>query len=980
MTLTAGTRLGPYEIVAPIGAGGMGIVYLAEDTRLHRRVALKFLPPAVALDPHARARFLREAQAASALDHPNIATVYEVGDWNDQLFIAMRYYEGETMRQRIDRGPLSIPEAVGAAGQIAAGLAAAHRAGIVHRDLKPANLMLTRDGQVKILDFGLAQVFSSAEVTVPRLTDPGMAVGTIAYMAPEQAMGETVDARADIWALGVTLFEMLTGRLPFTGKSAPAIMLAISTQPVPRIREVRREVPEVPASIVDRALEKDVGRRTITAEDIASLIADWQARSSAVGVVGAAVPGETPARWWKAAAAVAITGAVLTGAWFVRQNARIRWAREEALPEIVRLVEAERYIDAFRLATEAKRLLATDPVWDALDPVLIRYVSIQTTPTGADACYRGYASPTDPWTCIGETPIADVSVPNAVLAWRIEKAGFEPAENVSLGGVVNSTSTRAPASATLQFTLHPANEVPPGMVYVTAGDAPFQLLIPGLDHLPRVRLRDFWIDRTEVTNREFKRFVDAGGYRDRRYWQVPFEKGGRPISFDEAMALFRDSAGRPGPATWEAGRYPEGQDELPVTGVSWYEAAAYTAFAGKSLPTIYHWSLVAGQRLSGAIVPRSNLQGRGVMQVGTSGGTNQFGAVDLAGNVKEWCWNRADASTRYIMGGAWDEPVYMFNDPDARSPFDRAPTFGFRAVKYSPDESLAGADDELIAFEARDFGKETAVTDDQFEAYLRLYEYDRADVQAKTESLDDSDPNWRLERVSFRAPYGNERIPALMYVPKRGREPYQAVVYFPGSGALTQRDSRRINPRLFDWIVTSGRAVIFPIYKSTYERGDGLESDYPNRTIAWRDHVIAWAKDVRGAVDYLESRPDIDRDRIAYLGLSWGAAMAPIYVAVEPRLKTAVLIVGGFYLQKSLPEVDAFNFAPRVRVPVLLLNGRFDFFYPLDTSQLPMFELFGSPDGQKRRVVYDTGHNIPRPELIKESLDWLDEYLGKTQE
>jgi dienelactone hydrolase len=253
-------------------------------------------------------------------------------------------------------------------------------------------------------------------------------------------------------------------------------------------------------------------------------------------------------------------------------------------------------------------------------------------------------------------------------------------------------------------------------------------------------------------------------------------------------------------------------------------------------------------------------------------------------------------------------------------------------------------------------------------------------VQGKTEGQDDSDPNWRLERISFQAAYGNERVPALMYLPKRGRRPYQAVVYFPGSGALTQRDSSQINPRLFDWMVTSGRALIFPIYKSTYERGDGLESDYPNRTIAWRDHVIAWAKDVRRATDYLESRPDIDRTRMAFMGSSWGAAMAPIYVAVEPRFKTAVLIVGGFYLQNSLPEVDAFNFAPRMRVPVLLLNGRFDFFYPIDTSQLPMFELFRSPDGQKRRVIYDTGHNIPRQELIKESLDWLDRYLGKTQE
>ena len=154
-------------------------------------------------------------------------------------------------------------------------------------------------------------------------------------------------------------------------------------------------------------------------------------------------------------------------------------------------------------------------------------------------------------------------------------------------------------------------------------------------------------------------------------------------------------------------------------------------------------------------------------------------------------------------------------------------------------------------------------------------------------------------------------------------------------------------------------------------------STYPNRTIAWRDHVIAWAKDVRRATDYLESRPDIDRDRMAFMGLSWGAGMAPIYVAAEPRFKAAVLIVGGFYLQHSLPEVDGFNFAPRVRVPVLQLNGRYDFFNPIDTSQLPMFNLFQSRDGQKRRVVYDTGHNIPRPELIKESLDWLEKSLGE---
>jgi dienelactone hydrolase len=322
----------------------------------------------------------------------------------------------------------------------------------------------------------------------------------------------------------------------------------------------------------------------------------------------------------------------------------------------------------------------------------------------------------------------------------------------------------------------------------------------------------------------------------------------------------------------------------------------------------------------------------------------------------------------------------MFNDPDARSPFERTANIGFRCVKYAPDETLAGSDNELVAFEARDFSREKPATDERFEAYLRLYEYDRTDLSTKQETSDDSNPTWRVERVSFQAAYGGERVPALVFLPKRGRQPYQAVVYFPGSGALTLRSSALINLRLFDWILGSGRAVIVPIYKGTYERGDGHESDYPNRTIAWRDRVIVWAKDVRRTVDYLESRADIDRTRVAFMGFSWGAAMAPIYLAVEPRFRAAVLIVGGFYLQHSLPEVDAFNFAPRVRVPVLLLNGRFDFFYPIDSSQLPMFDLFRPPAGQKRRVVYDTGHNIPRPELIRESLEWLDKYLGKPPE
>ena len=169
---------------------------------------------------------------------------------------------------------------------------------------------------------------------------------------------------------------------------------------------------------------------------------------------------------------------------------------------------------------------------------------------------------------------------------------------------------------------------------------------------------------------------------------------------------------------------------------------------------------------------------------------------------------------------------------------------------------------------------------------------------------------------------------------------------------------------------------MFPVYKSTYERGDGLNNAAPNASSTYRDHVIAWSKDLGRSIDYLETRPDIDRSKLAYEGASLGAALGAIFPAVEDRFKALVLIVPGFYLQKRLPEVDQLNFAPRVKTPVLMLNGRFDFIFPPGSSQEPMFRLLGTPKENKRRVVFDTGHDIPENEQIKETLDWLDRYLG----
>jgi eukaryotic-like serine/threonine-protein kinase len=513
------------------------------------------------------------------------------------------------------------------------------------------------------------------------------------------------------------------------------------------------------------------------------------------------------------------------------------------------------------------------------------------------------------------------------------------------------------------------------MVRVLSHGQPFKIFIPGLDHLPAVTLSDYWIDRHEVTNREFKRFVDGGGYRRRELWRQPFVKDGRTLQFEEAMTLFRDSAGQPGPTTWELGSFAAGQEDYPVGGVSWYEASAYAHWAGKSLPTIYHWSRVADQRTSGDVVPASNFSGKGPLAAGRSGGANRAGAIDLAGNVKEWCLN-ATGAKRYILGGAWNEPVYMFTDADAQSPFARAPTYGIRCVKLDGTEDMAAALAGDVDFPSRDLRTAKPVGDPVFEAWRSLYSFDHGDLDARVETVDDGSPEWRVEKISYAAAYGNERIPAYLYLPKHVKPPYQAVVFFPGSGTITQRSSAAINVDLLNYIMRSGRALLHPVYKSTFERGDIIQNDYPSKSAVWRDHMIMWSKDVGRSLDYLESRPDIAPDRLGYIGNSWGAAMAPLFLAVEPRIKVAVLIVGGFYLQPALPEADPVNFAPRVTVPVLMLNGRFDFFFPTESSQEPMFNLLGTAADRKRRVVYDTSHTIPRTELVREAVQWMDRHLG----
>jgi len=286
MALTPGIKLGPYEIIAPLGAGGMGEVYRARDTRLDREVAIKVLPASLSSDASLRQRLEREAKAVSKLSHPHICTLHDIGHQDGVDFLVMEYLEGETLEQRLLRGSMPPEQTLRYAAQIADALAKAHKLGITHRDLKPANVMLTKSG-AKLMDFGLAKQSGTAplaaaltEMTLEqaKLTSDGMIVGTFQYMAPEQLEGKEADARTDIFAFGELIYEMVTGKPAFSGKSRASLIAAILTTEPPPITQLQPITPVALEHVVKKCLAKDPDERWQSASDLASERTAWRGR------------------------------------------------------------------------------------------------------------------------------------------------------------------------------------------------------------------------------------------------------------------------------------------------------------------------------------------------------------------------------------------------------------------------------------------------------------------------------------------------------------------------------------------------------------------------------------------------------------------------------------------------------------------------------------------------------------------------------
>lgn len=1036
-----------YRVLQKIGAGGMGEVYLAEDLRLGRRVALKVLPSGVEAGVEASRRFEREARAASALNHPHIVTIYTIDEHAGLHFIGMEYIEGETLKDRLARGPLELEDVIRLGLEVADAIGAAHGIGIIHRDLKPGNILLTATGQAKIVDFGLAKFggtspgpdggdLSAAVVTSGGLSQSGSISGTAAYMSPEQTRGAALDFRSDLYSLGCVLYEAATGSRAAAGDTIAEVIHNVRLVEPPRPGSIRRGLPRTFDLLIRRLLAKDPGQRYNSADEVA---ADLRRLRSRLGVH------RFVRRAWLPAAAGLVVLALIAG-WLSVERARTRWASEN-LPRVETLLNDNRFFEAYDLAQSIEMRLPDDPDLARLKPWITDELTVTTEPPGARVFLRRYQKDDSgsfpPRQLIGTTPLEGIEIARGDYVLTVEKEGYVPFRRTissALGRIENglwipgalrhaelartpSGSFEFKADAHAPIVVHlklvEASLAPDRMVFVPGGE--YQLAGWDRPTDESIVLSDYFIDLYEVTNREFREFVEAGGYDDRRYWKHPIVKGGIELPWEQAMAELKDP-GRNGPASWPARGFPQHKENHPVTNVTWYEAAAYAEFRGKQLPSVYQWEKAArdGQRtvMWSSVMPwgltglhedlrdRANVMsvrsGRGTLPVGSfEFGISPYGCYDMAGNVVEWCRNpRPEGFT--TAASSWHDGPNLFGAFGEYPGFYNSETLGFRcalAASRSGDEGAMLLPDKDTEPEFAPLSEET------FRLMRSHYEYDRprpadatvegrfdpqrlatllqADLDARIVEEVETD-DWRRLKVSFvgaerqkvSGPVPeNRRALAYLWLPKHAQPPYQVINYKPGGasyqGVMVWQETEVVcGPFLY-----GGRAVFVTVVEGMRDRElppNWIEPE-PG-SVAYREMMVYDTIDQRRGLDYLETRDDIDRDRCVCMGLSQGGYDL-VTMAVEERFQGVLLLSAGIgsTVPKTIAEANAVNFAPYIRGPKLMIHGRYDESLPFRTRALPLFHLLSEP---KELIVLDTGHFPPMDQWVPPAIQWLDRVLG----
>jgi len=478
-------------------------------------------------------------------------------------------------------------------------------------------------------------------------------------------------------------------------------------------------------------------------------------------------------------------------------------------------------------------------------------------------------------------------------------------------------------------------------------------------------VKPFYMDKYEVSNKEYKEFVDSNGYYVEEYWPSDLMHEGVSITFNQVKISFVDKSNFPSPKDWRQGNYEKGKDLYPVTGISWYEAYAFAKFKGKSLPSLAEWFYAFDRQKPNKVLMNANINSYNFTNSRIeSKSVNYNGIYDMAGNVREWVSNSfKDDYSKGILGGSYADDTYVPFEWFSQNAWDRSSYNGVRLVKKL--ESDSSGDIFYKREKLRNFYENFQTTDKEWEVIKSLYLYDKENIRFKDNELTqvvDRDYFCHSSDII----YDNSILPIHNLQANPDVKSKIAIIYFPGSSAL-YRD-KIVYSDFFDNILASGIDIIYPEYLSTYSRKDGMKTDIGNRSMNYRDHSINWVKEVRYAVDYAIKHGYEPH----YLGVSWGGQMGVNILAIEERFKTGILSIGGISLDDVREEIQPEKYAARVKTPTLLLNGRYDYFFPYQSSQLPLYNLLNLDNENKRHVVVEETHYVPNHILSEETLNWVN--------
>ena len=573
------------------------------------------------------------------------------------------------------------------------------------------------------------------------------------------------------------------------------------------------------------------------------------------------------------------------------------------------------------------------------------------------------------WHPIGQTPINSLRVP-----WFFGQNDFQ------LKFEVNGREIIALKDISGEFNFDQIDKFPSNHAIIPG--AQNSMILPGID-FGDISIETFSISKTEVSNKEFQTFVNNGGYEDSTLWDFPIFTDGVEHNFKESIVKFIGRHGQYGPSNWSYGQFDDNTGNLPVTGISWFEARAYARYKGHKLPNLFQWVYAAG--LAGFVselpdISESNLKSSNLWDIDDSRGENYFGIKNIAGNVREWVTNpQGSKKSKFsILGGSYFDNAYSFNDYHSISPFDRSLSNGFRVVQSAVHGTQDTLDDFTINHTERDILSESDVSDDVFNIYKEQFKYEKYEMNAKIDSIFENE-NYTTYKFQLLPPYkSDEKLHGYVIYSNKIKKPLKPIIHFPSAWAIfNNSDDWIISSTIkdYNYLLMEGYAVICPVYYSTYNRKKTLKTWWANETDVYKNTMIKIGKDFKRSIDFIESRNEFDISYLSYIGYSWGSIMSNILLAIDDRISSAFICAGGLQVQKSKPEIDPVFYTRRIGIPIMHITGKNDGIFDYENSQIPMQKLLGTPlENQKMIVLDGVGHAIPKDIMIENHLKWLKKY------